>query len=493
MLQSLPSTLLIWALKFLLVLSTAILSCRAEEIEEDDERRIQIVVLGDIGRSPRMQYHALSVANNGGYVELVGYRDSDLYPDISRHENITIRPLPYSPTYLNTKNRHLFVLFGPLKVLFQLWSLWRVLYLTSRHSGWMLVQNPPSIPTLAVSVVVCRLRTTRLVIDWHNLGFSLLSLKLGGRHPLVVASRFYENMFGAFAYAHICVTDTMSRFLMANSRISTPIRTLHDRPASIFHSLQQNERLEFLDRVLLSLSKPISQQVSMHFNILGPGASLKTSPVFLDAQSALDAVKNGSAKLLVSSTSWTADEDFSILLDALTGYCHFIQSKAHTDCFKIVVMITGKGPGRSAFETKVRNLNCNGDLSQVLILTAYFDDVNDYAQLLGSADLGVSLHTSSSGVDLPMKVLDMFGAGLPVVGWSDFEAWPELVKEGHNGLGFSSADGLEKLLEALFRADSRLLKKLQRGALEEGERRWEDEWRPVCGRLLGLLDSGNSK
>lgn len=34
---------------------------------------VQIVVLGDIGRSPRMQYHALSIAKHGGRVRLVGY------------------------------------------------------------------------------------------------------------------------------------------------------------------------------------------------------------------------------------------------------------------------------------------------------------------------------------------------------------------------------------------------------------------------------------
>ena len=34
----------------------------------------QLVVLGDIGRSPRMQYHALSLARRGAVVDVVGYR-----------------------------------------------------------------------------------------------------------------------------------------------------------------------------------------------------------------------------------------------------------------------------------------------------------------------------------------------------------------------------------------------------------------------------------
>ena len=34
---------------------------------------VQILVLGDIGRSPRMQYHAMSIAKHKGSVQIIGY------------------------------------------------------------------------------------------------------------------------------------------------------------------------------------------------------------------------------------------------------------------------------------------------------------------------------------------------------------------------------------------------------------------------------------
>jgi beta-1,4-mannosyltransferase len=80
----------------------------------------------------------------------------------------------------------------------------------------------------------------------------------------------------------------------------------------------------------------------------------------------------------------------------------------------------------------------------------------------------------------------MFGAGLPVIGWSDFEAWPELVQEGVNGMGFKNQTQLVELLEMLFGGGGSELKDLKSGALKEGQRRWDDEWNPIAGKLLGL-------
>jgi len=40
----------------------------------NDKPNVLLMVLGDIGRSPRMQYHALSLAQNNYNVDFVGYK-----------------------------------------------------------------------------------------------------------------------------------------------------------------------------------------------------------------------------------------------------------------------------------------------------------------------------------------------------------------------------------------------------------------------------------
>jgi hypothetical protein len=46
----------------------------SEDASMDEPKiSVQVLVLGDIGRSPRMQYHAMSIAKHGGRVDIVGY------------------------------------------------------------------------------------------------------------------------------------------------------------------------------------------------------------------------------------------------------------------------------------------------------------------------------------------------------------------------------------------------------------------------------------
>lgn len=47
---------------------------RYRPAEKPEDEHVQVLVLGDIGRSPRMQYHAISLAKMGRKVDLIGYK-----------------------------------------------------------------------------------------------------------------------------------------------------------------------------------------------------------------------------------------------------------------------------------------------------------------------------------------------------------------------------------------------------------------------------------
>ena len=70
------------------------------------------------------------------------------------------------------------------------------------------------------------------------------------------------------------------------------------------------------------------------------------------------------------------------------------------------MVVTGSGPLRAECEARMAGMA----LRRCAVRTVWLEAA-DYPLLLGSADLGVCLHASSSGLDLPMKIVDMFGAG----------------------------------------------------------------------------------
>lgn len=50
-------------------------------------QHVAIVVLGDVGRSPRMQYHALSVLSKGAKLSIVGYCGEELVPSLAAQKS----------------------------------------------------------------------------------------------------------------------------------------------------------------------------------------------------------------------------------------------------------------------------------------------------------------------------------------------------------------------------------------------------------------------
>ena len=278
---------------------------------------------------------------------------------------------------------------------------------------------------------------------------------------LVPVYRWYETFLGRYlGNANLSVTDAMARQLKKKPfNLRNPVYTLHDRPAAVFQPiLDKQAREAFLSK--LSETKSVAKGII-----------------------------DGTIRLIVSSTSWTADEDFGLLLDALVSYAKpAAWGVVGETPPPIIAIITGKGPQKEHYLERIKQLTQEGKLPGVRILTAWLS-TRDYASLLACADLGISLHKSSSGVDLPMKVVDMFGAGLPVAAYSAFESFGELIKEGQNGCGFETSSELTEILVRLLGvAGEEELASLKRGAVQEGALRWDEEWDRVVGKVIGVVD-----
>ncbi|KAF8525249.1 mannosyltransferase [Hysterangium stoloniferum] len=434
----------------LLVVLTVWLVLRVRYDGPPLRRSVAVVVLGDIGRSPRIMYHAQSFAQNDFETYIIGYKGSRVVPVLLTLPRIRFFYLPEPPSFISKLPRKLFLFLAPLKVSFQLITiLYALFYGLRQPPQFILVQNPPSIPTLALVWLVGKLRGSKIIIDWHNLGYSILALKLGQNNILVRFSKFFEKTFGRSAYAHLFVTHAMRDYLMKEWDLQGFKIVLHDRPPSHFRSCLPSEVHDLFLRILDTLNPPVEDFFpSYTFPISTPFTTLTNSPSpstpeSIYPSSPLHILRPDRPALAVSSTSWTDDEDFSILLTGLLHYEQQARERAQTGknpLPRLLVIVTGKGPLRDFYMEKMLDLEEKEPWEYVRCRSVWLEP-EDYPLLLGAADLGISLHTSSSGLDLPMKIVDMFGCDLPVIAY-DFKCLNELVIEGKNGLVFHNSDEL---------------------------------------------------
>ena len=149
--------------------------------------------------------------------------------------------------------------------------------------------------------------------------------------------------------------------------------------------------------------------------------------------------------LLLTSTSYTPDEDLDRLVDAMKFYA--AECSKNEKLPKIHLIVTGAGPLKKQFIGKFQDFNKNQGYGKVMIQTKWLE-IDDYPKMVAAADLGVCMHMSSSNLDLPMKVVDMFSSNLPCFAF-DYPTISELVKSSQNG--FKSPNGaLFKTSEDLF-------------------------------------------
>ncbi|KAF9579650.1 hypothetical protein BGW38_004014 [Lunasporangiospora selenospora] len=344
-------------------------------------------------------------------------------------------------------------------------------------------------PTLHVMQFVNWLKQRHLIIDWHNYGASLVAHRLGQRSIYTKLVSLYEKMWGYKATIHICVSRMMARELLYKYEKRGKVVTLYDRAPESFRQLDVEEIHKFLGD--FKLETLVKEQV-VNSSFLSPVDSNQTLLTEKSADGKVSFRKDRPV-LIVSSTSWTTDEDFQLLIDAAKQYDDLAkaENKNSTGSYaKLLFVITGKGPQKQHYTEIISRMS----LEYVAFTTAWLSP-DDYPRLLGTADLGVCLHTSSSGVDLPMKVVDMFGCGLPVCAFN-YPALPELVVSKSNGFVFENAGELRSQFVHLFKgfptAQPESHKQLQgmREVIRKSfqKTRWDDNWKSVLLPLLRNLD-----
>jgi beta-1,4-mannosyltransferase len=396
--------------------------------------RVVVAVLGDLGRSPRMLYHAQALADSIADVDLIGYVETEVDPAVAAHPHIRVHRLRPA----RHLSRAFFVVRGLVRVVRQSLELLRVLLSEVRPPDVVLVQNPPAVPTLLVALLAARARAARLIIDWHNFGCAMLALRLGRRHPMVRLARRYERTLGGRADAHLCVSRAMQEELRAHWGIDGAV-VLHDRPAGRFAPTPTPVRRELLTRLREELRVP----------------DLPRPPA-----------------LVVSPSSWTADEDIALLIEA-AALCDAAITRDPQPFPDLLVVVTGLGPLREQYARRMAALR----LRRIHLRTLWLESA-DYARFIGAADLGLSLHRSSSGVDLPMKVADLLGAGVPVCALDYGPCLAEMISHGENGLLFSSSAELADQLQTLFRGfpAAPALERLRQNVAHAAVERWSDGW-----------------
>jgi beta-1,4-mannosyltransferase len=414
--------------------------------------RAVVVSLGDLGRSARMLYHARALAANGVDVDLVGFEGTPMPKAIADDPRIAVRRL--NPATLRLRGNlsgATYAVAGLLDAARLSVRLWRTLRKLQKPD-LVLIQNPPAFPTLFVTWFSLRRRGVRFVVDWHNLGYTLLRLRLGRWHPAVRFARWFERRDARRVDANLCVSRSLAAFLESRFGVREA-RVLYDRPASVFVPMERTAR-EQLRQAL--------------FTRLG--------------------VHGGAAGFIVCPTSWTEDEDFDLVIEAvprleerIRGWEGAGNGRRFPD---LVILVTGDGSRRGTFERRFAGLPAR----RIQLRTRWLEP-EDYPKVVGSADLGLCLHRSSSGLDIPMKVADLFGAGVPVCALDYGIGLGERVRHGDNGFLFSTARQLADVLFDLFEtypSDQSMLDRLRSGARKSARPTWEEGWvREAKPILLG--------
>lgn len=164
--------------------------------------------------------------------------------EVLKSENIRVTYLStWFVDLLRKLPRFLYLVYAVLRLVTQSVQLLWVLLFSNTYS-YIVIQNPPCLPLLLIAILIQTLTKTKVVIDWHNYGFSILAVNRTNKF-LVKAAKHYEVFLGRFGWRHLTVSKAMKTDLATMTGIRPEhIQVLYDRATPKFAEVSERERRE---------------------------------------------------------------------------------------------------------------------------------------------------------------------------------------------------------------------------------------------------------
>lgn len=398
--------------------------------------RALVIVLGDLGRSPRMMNHARALRARGWAVTLAGYGENPPPPDLAMDPAVRVVELDAGRGG-----------FGRI-----LWRLAGEL----RRERWtaVLVQNPPGFPVMAVLALAGR-RGARRILDWHNFGSSLLALRRSRRRHAAGLYGWCEQRLARRADEHWAVSDALAEKLGGIRAV-----VVHDRPSRIFRTAAALSR----DHAPSGINGGKSADRLAWWRRVLPHLAPPTAPCWV-----------------VAPSSWGPDEDSDAMLRVAEEWRK--NAGSWGDAPHVAIIATGRGPMQAEFARAAAALSTG----PIVLHTAWVPAA-EYPALLAHADAGLCLHRSSSGVDLPMKLADFRGAGRKALVMDYGPVLTEVFRPETDGWTFRNDAELAAGLRTLAPMTAEEL--TVPPAVEDT---WEAEWDRRLGSWAAALETGRSR
>jgi beta-1,4-mannosyltransferase len=160
----------------------------------------------------------------------------------------------------------------------------------------------------------------------------------------------------------------------------------HFRPANALEIHEVSKTMHSTNVLLLMRSSQLFLRISPSLpkGFLPAYSPPASTPFTQVTSSALPSMRRDRPAVLVSSTSWTEDEDFSILLDALSIYEHRARA-ADGSLPHVLMFVTGKGPLRDMYMRKAESLQSGKDDPWLWVrVVSIWLEPKDYPLLLGT-------------------------------------------------------------------------------------------------------------